>query len=60
MSSPRDMLTTTGQSHNKRLNTYASKRNVRELILEKKNKNYINSCDIVFSTNEKIYLAKVG
>ena len=38
MSSRRGILTTTGQSHNKRLNTYASKRNVRELIPEKKTK----------------------
>ena len=38
MSSERGILTTTGQSHNKRLNTYASKRNVRELIPEKKTK----------------------
>ena len=35
MSSRRGILTTTGQSHNKRLNTYASKRNVRELIPDK-------------------------
>ena len=32
MSSQRCRPTTTGQSHNKRLNTYPSKRIVRELI----------------------------
>ena len=38
MSSHRGRPTTTGRSHNKRSNTYASKRIVRELILEKKTK----------------------
>ena len=38
MSSRRGMPTTTGQSHNKIWNTYASKRIVRELIPEKKTK----------------------
>ena len=51
MSSHQGRLTTTGRSHNKRSNTYASKSEliVRELILGKKtNKSYINSCDIFF------------
>ena len=38
MSSRRGRPTTTGRSHNKRSNTYASKRIVRELIPEKKTK----------------------
>ena len=38
MSNQQGRPTTTGRSHNKRLNTYASKRIVREMIPEKKAK----------------------